>query len=197
MTEEILIALLVHVVVACAQAPLHPMPADPRLAHAADISVMCGDEDDADSPWMANRLGEAVLVSDTRAITATHVLACPEIPLIHMTLADGRIFLMVERNAAGGITLLEPVGLLDHFGVETVTRGVPWVGDPICAAPTFGMRCGDIVRANGRELEFGARPFFGESGSGVWSGAELVGIVQGISAERNTVATSIYEGPIL
>ena len=133
--------------------------------------------------WSQPAWGTGVVISERHVLTAAHVVACPVLPVIHVTLRDGRVFRMGEDREQGDVARLE-LASADTFGIH--------IAPPVIASAT-----GDVVAivirpwpvphgyaAGSLVVDMHVQP--GDSGSGVYNSAgELVGLV---SADVRSVA---------
>lgn len=188
---KILLALLAAS--ACARPPTYPMPADPLEARAAYVDSNCGDAPwSYDDPWQVEKSAAAVIVDDRVALTASHVVRCPDLPAVHITLSTGEVRLAHVTEDDGLVARLEPVSA-EGWGLGMPLAEVmiaPWRG-PVCEAMPRAERCGDVTATGGRLFTFEAPGKQGHSGAGVWDGEWLVGITQGIDEDGSTVASEL------
>ena len=196
------LALLALVASACTRPPRFPVPEDERLARAARVVVECSDSEPGnkqwsfggndfpgDASWEHTEFGSGVLLDGRTAVTAAHVTRCPDLYLVHVFTATGERFLSAVTHTSGGLSYLTPLGAWDSWtdagkpGIGSVA-----IGDDLCVGAPHQVRCGEAERLTSREVEIGSAGYLGLSGSGVWEGDRLVGIVQGISARGDAVA---------
>lgn len=204
--------LLSLLLVACERPPVFPMPQDPRMARTVSVHIQCGDElegDDPDAPYIHRGFGVGVALDQQRVLTAAHVVACPEMPWIHVTLADGRVFRMdvthEDDTRTTGYAILETAGALDSFDIPAPPPIIAsHYGSMLCAVaelpnygyqrPVFREMCGVVTGYRpGTSVVFDAPNYRGESGAPVYSDVGyLVGIVQGQASTGGTFASYIH-----
>lgn len=188
--------LLVLALSACSFVPdrPYPLPVDPLEARAARVDSWCGNAMDFNNPWVHETYGAAVVMSPEWMLTASHVVACPEIPVIHVVLADGHVTRAYVDWDDGRVAELRPIGngetwFGNAYPAWPKVSNEPYAGSVVCAALPREERCGELRGYTASEFTFDAPAFLGESGAGVWDGETLLGIVQGIAENGDTVAS--------
>lgn len=178
----VFIALISQSCLAFQSIPTNPIAAD----RAVEVNVMC--ETPAFVGLRRYMLqGSGVLVDDRRVLTAYHVVECEVIGAM-VELADKRqIQATVDRAAPGAdlavLRLDAPAGVLP-------ARLGPPVSPVACMAtarPERRVACGDLKTFDGRpgrDISVGFPVKFGNSGSGIWSGDVLVGILTNQCADK-------------
>lgn len=188
-------ALVSLVLAGCRLPHVDPVPRPPGVAEDAVVALTVGCEFDVEDVWMSAMMDTSmratgVIISERHVLTAAHAVRCPNIPIVHVALADGRrLRTVVERDDAmfgGGtdVARLEIASALNfdlnipppalRFNVgsgesETVcaavirARGVTWT-------------CGTYTAPSNKV--YGMHVDFGDSGAGVYDiYGQLVGIV--------------------
>lgn len=198
--------LLTATLAACgrlAHVPPAPRSSVARRVTVVRVSTSCAEPDytspewNSDVPgqsdmapwieWEPPGFGTGVVISENAVLTAAHVVRCPIIPDVVVTMPDRKRWIMqVDRDDAmfgDGTDLahLEAIGAYDRFGlnIPPPTIAVPGYSDYVCVQP-YGRdeECGSIV---GRDtVNVATRP--GDSGSPVYeaggqSAGALVGLV--------------------
>jgi S1-C subfamily serine protease len=195
--------------VACTRPPTFPMPPEAEFSRAVSVYSQCGNElegDEQDAPYIHRGFGTGVALDQQRVLTAAHVVACPEMPWIHVTLSDGRVFRMdvnkENDDRKTGYAILQTVGAFDSFDIPFPNPTVASPHGTVCAVaelpnygyqkPYFRKLCGPITAARDGAMVFEAPNYRGESGAAVYDDSgDLVGIVQGQASTGGTFASYV------
>lgn len=189
----IAVAVVITLVVLISQASCVRLPhvdpqyrwAEQQRAAAVHVEVICGDK--------AAR-GNGVVISERHVLTAHHVVACEEIPIVHVTLgnSDRHKVVVTKERPNQDIARLE----LMHAGsfglhIAPPILAQPWrpnENDWVCAVP-YGKNevCGLRVTPN----MFGNRMAKGDSGAGVYDYGALVGLVVKDYPSANTTLLTL------
>lgn len=176
---------ILPLLVACVSLPV--VPAAPRgyaerERAAIRLDVACEST--------GGHTGSGVVTDERHALTAAHVVACPEMPLVIATTADGRrLFVVVTKeDHARDFAVLElESGDRFHLDVAPPLRAPAVVGSHVCsetAIPVRGSNCGPVIAAYPDFAHVAAVVMKGNSGSGVYDMAgRLVGIVVNMTAD--------------
>lgn len=163
------------------------------------IEVDCDPFGGADpfAQWAPSRVGTATAISEDRAITAGHVVACAGIPTIHATLADGSVHrLIVEREDRERDVALLELAYGGGFGLG-LAPALPLLGslsvlDRLCVATRGNPTCGMVSGGDAGQIIFDAPTRPGDSGAGVYDDiGSFVGVV--ISGSGRSTATSLVD----
>lgn len=160
-------------------------PRSPAVQFAAVVAVDSGCGDDH-VDWRGPRGGTGVLVDGRHVVTADHVVWCPLIPDVHVTVNGRRLrYAVVREDADDDIALLE-IASADDLGAVPPPRTAVAREGTRCIATLRGRVCG---LAHGMTIETATR--LGDSGSGVYaSDGRLVGLVVAGDG-RTTTMTAI------
>lgn len=185
---------------ACAGIPhVDPAPRDAIVQGQTVVRVesRCGD----DTIWSSGHIGTGVVISERHVLTAEHVVACPMIPVVHVTLANGdrhRMY-VTREDETHDIAKLE-LAHAGRFGLDIPPPKLagPWVPskvyrDYLCAVlPDEPAQCAARLE---NDL-FEATMEHGDSGAPVYDGPYLVGLVirdvQLQSATRMTIVDATW-----
>ncbi len=154
---------------------VHRSPPEQALAAVA-VRRRCGDG----SGW-----GSGVAVGGRYVLTAAHVTACAQRPLLLVYLAGGgvREARVVRADKLADLALIEAEGADLVVGRPAIGPVPPidaWVCS-VAAFPKAGWSCGQVSAvsgtASGADVTHGAEVRRGNSGAGVYDGAgRLVGV---------------------
>lgn len=168
--------------------PAAPRPLDAREATSVRIDVLCeaGDPFDPDNviPWVAPKGGSGVLISPRRVITAAHVISCPTLPGVIVTLANGdrRSGVVVAEDGEADVAMIEAAAANDFAPVAPAIIGPPPpVESVVCAThslPDKGTDCGPVEESGPEGTAYRAHVRHGNSGGGVYDEeGRLIGVV--------------------
>lgn len=150
-----------------------------QMARAVRVARLC-----ITSEGMAVGFGSGVIYSKTEILTASHVVRCDGELVLKVVSASGDVYpvtvsalderIDVARLKLGGDASFGDIGRVDVGSVG--------IGDSVClaiGAPRRGYRCGIVSEwdSDPGNVQHGAVTEPGNSGSGVYSGGRLVGIV--------------------
>lgn len=159
----------------------------PAITEATSVKIeqLCikGDPFKRETVAVLGGYGSGVIVGPHHVLTAAHVIECPGVGQTHVTTSTGRrLVAEIDRK---NVTLdIARLYVAEGFlGITRPALGAPAMGEPVCAAtswPERGRTCGQIVSlgaVRGGAITHSAAIKPGNSGSGLYSGARLVGIV--------------------
>lgn len=183
MHAPIKLLALAAILASCAHLPhVDPAPRAPdAIARAtmdvlAECTPMFGDDYSAPPP---DRRGTAVVIDERHAITAYHVAHCPFGQRVTGWLSTGRrVMLHVDREDEGADLARLEIATADNFGIHVAPPvvGAARAGDGACSAAWGATRCG-VVGSSGAAIAGSWLTVPGDSGSGLYVGGELVGIM--------------------
>lgn len=183
------VALVIALLAACQLPHVDARPRNPVVGSQAAVTVemTCNDVDIDGYEWHPAQRGTGVIISERHVLTAAHVVACPLIPSVRATLADGRQFTMVVERDDVMFGEGRDIARLEILSAEHFELGIAppeLVAPPssiqpmrLCAETTHGPLCGEGTVAPGLvTFEGGARE--GDSGAGIYTPeGELAGIL--------------------
>lgn len=191
---------------AAPRAPEMPRTRTQQDAAAVRVDVLCIDsghdpfEGGAFTAHM--RIGSGVVVGPRHVLTASHVTACPFVPRVRITFADGswRSVVVDREDAELDIARLEVSAALalpfSRPSTAAATRG-----DSACAMTSYperGWSCGlvdEVATTGPGGITFGALTKSGNSGSGLYDGVgRLTGIVIAKVGDDTGKATAVPQG---
>lgn len=182
-------ALYAVILAACMRLPhVDPRSRDEVTASRAsvDVHVTCSSPDMSsteDSPkpaivWREPSRGRGVMISERHILTAAHVVRCPDIPRVTVTLYDGRSFLVVVERDDDMFGKGSDLARLVIPSGSTFQRYIapPTLGDSD-GTYTVARKSGTIT-GSGRAILPHLHP--GDSGAGVYATTgDLVGLFLG------------------
>jgi len=186
---KILIAL---VLCACVRQP-HVDPA-PRSEVDASRSVVlvessCGADDEAS--WGSEHRGTGVIISERYVLTAAHVTACPEIPVVHVTFRGVRWSMHVEREDIRADVARLEIATAERFHLDVPPPELAPIETETVFAHVLG-RWGESSRGSTSETSTLVRHMItihGDSGAPVYNTAgQLVGLVTAGNGIDTTIA---------
>jgi S1-C subfamily serine protease len=160
-----------------------------QMRSAVVVESRCVDDAFGEAiEWLPPSFGSGVVVTDRTIITAQHVVECPTIPQVHVTLTSGRrLRAYVSREDREHDRAVITIGSADRFwhGLAPPTGGVfEYVDHSVCAEVAFprARRLCGIATTPSRATFVSRR---GNSGSPVYDGAgNLVGITTAVSDDK-------------
>lgn len=143
-----------------------------QFAYTVDIEVSCGGTLE---PWHRDVRGAGVAVGERRFLTAAHVVACPELPDVHVIWHGERIRVAVERESTEEDLARLVLWSAERYAVVPPTLGpIPPAGTQLTVSGPMGVSWG-TWRGPGRMAQIWNAP--GDSGSPVYVDDRLVGLV--------------------
>jgi S1-C subfamily serine protease len=165
---------------------------------AVTLQVLCGGED----PLGRAGWGSGVIISEQHVLTAAHVVECPFLPTIRVTLSNGHKLRMVvvDEDKENDIAKLEILSdeLFNHVIKPPKLAMFEYVdlGQKVCAETGFPERkrvCGNAVTPTRARMTL----WQGASGSAVYDPAgRLVGLVVRSVNYTNGTASDTRFAPI-
>ena len=140
-----------------------------------------------------------VVIGRRQILTARHVIACPALTyVVAITDDDRRVAAFVDRQDPE-LDLARLSTNVDVFDVTPPMIRATAIGDRACAfveCPGTAMTCGDVTASGtgAKGIAIDALTDFGNSGSGVYVGEALVGIITHRAAARMTGLASPLAG---
>jgi hypothetical protein len=132
--------------------------------------------------------GSGVIISDTKIVTAAHVVRCPIVPDVMVMLTSGKFYRVhVTKRFSDDIAELELSDEHERFDMRVKPPRIakaPDRGDPLCtvtATPKFGWSCGLTDYSGDDRIVYDAFIEPGNSGSAVY---DIDGYLVGIATER-------------
>lgn len=164
---------------------VEPQTRTQRAQAAADVEVesFCQTGAGSLSQDWGTSYGHGVVISERHVLTAAHIVACPGIPEVYVTLGDGQRRHMTVIREAGDVAKLE-LSSADSFGLDLAPPklGVGNEGGPAYMGNISGVFTGSSA------TDFRSRK--GESGMGVYNG---LGQLVGLNSRGNTILAPVDE----